>query len=119
MKALTRLLLLMRVIGIAGCAHQSRFHAPMQPDGWSAQPLSIACRFVPDADLNPATGALVGDEGYYLYILTDIAGKRDNSSTLSFVFSFEKNPGVHSKVSSCQKPSTKSTPSVSKKKKGG
>ena len=71
MKALTRLLLLMTAIGIAGCAHQTMFHAPMQPDGWSAQPLSIACRFAPDADLDPATGTPVGDEGYYLYILND------------------------------------------------
>ena len=96
MKALIRLLLLMTAIGIAGCVHQTRFHAPMQPDGWSAQPISIACRFAPDADLDPATGTPVGDEGYYLYILTDIAGNRDYSSTLSFVFSFEKNPGGHS-----------------------
>jgi hypothetical protein len=96
MKALTRLLLLMTAIGIAGCVHQTRFHAPMQPDGWNAQPLSIACRFSPDADLDPATGTPVGDEGYYLYILTDVAGNRDYSSTLSFVFSFEKNPGGHS-----------------------
>ena len=96
MKALTRLFLLMTAVGIAGCVHQTRFHGPIQPDGWNAQPLSIACRFAPDADLDPATGTPVGDEGYYLYILTDIAGNRDYSSTLSFVFSFEKNPGGHS-----------------------
>jgi hypothetical protein len=95
MKALTRLLLLMTAIGIAGCAHQARFHAPMQPDGWSAQPLSVACRFAPDADLDPATGTPVGDEGYYLYILND-APNWDYSSTLSFIFSFEMNPGGHS-----------------------
>ena len=96
MKALSRLLLLMTAITIAGCVHQTRFYAPMQPDGWSAQPVSIACRFAPDADLDPATGTPVGDEGYYLYILIDFAGNRDYSSTLSFVFSFEKNPGGHS-----------------------
>ena len=99
MKAHTRLLLLLLLttaIGVAGCVHQTRFHAPMQPDGWSAQPLSIACRFAPDADLDLATGTPVGDEGYYLYILTDITGNWDYSSTLSFVFSFEKNPGGHS-----------------------
>jgi hypothetical protein len=96
MKALIRLLILMTAIGIAGCVHQTRFYAPMQSDGWSAQPVSIACRFAPDADLDPATGTPVGDEGYYLYILIDFAGSRDYSSTLSFVFSFEKNPGGHS-----------------------
>ena len=43
----------------------------MQPDGWSAQPIVIVCRFAPDADLDPATGTPVGDEGYYLYILNE------------------------------------------------
>lgn len=43
----------------------------MQPDGWSAQPIVSAGRFAPDADLDPATGSPVGDEGYYLYILTE------------------------------------------------
>ncbi|MGC2063105.1 MAG: hypothetical protein WA610_09005 [Thermodesulfovibrionales bacterium] len=96
MKVLTRLLLLMTVIGLAGCVHQSIVHAPMQPDGWSAQPLSIACRFAPDADLDSSTGTPVGDEGYYLYILTDSAGNRDYSTPLSVAFSFRKNPGGHS-----------------------
>jgi len=94
-----RLLVVMILLAgvAAGCAHQTpRLYAPMQPDGWSAQPVSIACRFAPDADLDPATGTPVGDEGYYLYILIDFAGNRDYSSTLSFVFSFEKNPGGHS-----------------------
>jgi len=96
MKALTRILLLMTAIGISGCVHQTRFYAPMQPDGWSAQPLVIACRFAPDADLDHATGMPAGDEGYYLYILTDVAGNRDYSSPLSVAFTFEKNPGGHS-----------------------
>jgi hypothetical protein len=96
MKTLARVFLLLTAVGIAGCAHQSTFHAPMQPDGWSAQPLSIACRFAPDADLDPATGTPVGDEGYYLHILIDSVGNRNYSRTLSFVFSFEKNPGGHS-----------------------
>jgi hypothetical protein len=95
MIALIRLLLLMTAIGMVGCVHQTRLYSPMQPDGWSAQPVSIACRFGPDADLDPATGTPVGDEGYYLYILIDFAGNRDYSTTLSFVFSFEKNPGGH------------------------
>ena len=93
MKALTRLLLLMTAIWLAGCVHQTRFHAPMQADGWSAQPISIACRFAPDADLDPATKTPVGDEGYYLYVLTDVTGNRDYSSPLSVAFTFKKNPG--------------------------
>ena len=51
----------------------TRLYAPMQPDGWSAQPIAIMCRFAPDADLDPATGTPVGDEGYYLYILNEAA----------------------------------------------
>ncbi len=96
MKPLSGLLLLIAAIGIPGCVYQTRLHTPMQPDGWNAQPLSISCRFAPDADLDPATGSPVGDEGYYLYILIDIAGNRDYSTTLSVVFSYDKNPGGHS-----------------------
>jgi len=80
----------------ARCLHRTpRLCTPMQPDGWSAQPLSIACRFAPDAELDPATGTPVGNEGYYLYILND-APNWEYSNTLSFVFSFEMNPGGHS-----------------------
>jgi hypothetical protein len=71
-------------MAIAGCAHPIAIHAPMQPDGWSAQPISINRRFAPDADLDPATGTPVGDEGYNLYILTAAANwdHRDSSSFL-------------------------------------
>jgi hypothetical protein len=96
MKILTRLFLLITAIGIVGCVHQARFYTTLQPDGWNAQPISIACRFAPDADLDPATGTPVGDEGYYLYILTDIAGRRDYTDALSVAISFKKNPGGHS-----------------------
>lgn len=96
MKTLTRLLLLLTAVGVAGCVHQTRFLSPMQPDGWNAQPIAIACRFAPDADLDPATGTPVGDEGYYLYILIDSAGNKDYSSPLLIIFSFKKNPGGHS-----------------------
>jgi hypothetical protein len=95
MKALTRLLLLMTAVWIAGCAHQTRYYAPMQPDGWSAQPIPVACRFAPDADLDPDTGVPVGDDGYYLYISID-AGDWDYGTTLSFIYSFAMNPGGHS-----------------------
>jgi hypothetical protein len=96
MKALTRLLLLITAVGIAGCVHQTRFYTTVQPDGWNAQPLSIACRFAPDADLDPAIGTPVGDEGYYLYILTDIDGHRDYTNPLTVAISYKKSPGGHS-----------------------
>ncbi len=76
----------------AGCAH--RLHAAMQPDGWSAQPIVIARRFAPDADLDPDTGTPVGDEGYYLYILTE-AARWDFGDTTSFLFSLWRRPWAH------------------------
>ncbi len=78
------LVVVILLTGIASsCTH--RLYAPMQPDGWSAQPIVNACRFAPDADLDPATGTPVGDEGYYLYILTD-AAKWDFSKARSILF---------------------------------
>jgi hypothetical protein len=80
----------------AGCAHQTpRLYAPTQPDGWNAQPIAIVCRFAPDADLDPATGTPVGDEGYYLYILNE-AANWDYSDTTSLLFSIWKRPWGHS-----------------------
>jgi hypothetical protein len=76
----------------AGCAH--RLHATMQPDGWSAQPLVTARRFAPDADLDPATGTPVGDEGYFLYILTE-AANWDFSTPTSLLFSIWRRPWAH------------------------
>jgi hypothetical protein len=77
----------------AGCT--SRLYAPMQSDGWSAQPVLIACRFAPDADLDPATGTPVGDEGYYLYILNE-AANWDYSDAKSILFSIWQRPWAHS-----------------------
>ena len=77
----------------AGCAH--RLHAAMQPDGWSAQPIVIARRFAPDADLDPATGTPVGDEGYSLYILTE-ATNWDFRDATSLLFSIWRRPWAHS-----------------------
>ena len=77
----------------AGCAH--RIHAPMQPDGWSAQPIVIVCRFAPDADLDPATGTPVGDDGYSFYILTEPANW-DFSDASSLLFSIWQRPSAHS-----------------------
>ena len=76
----------------AGCAH--RLYAPMQPDGWSAQPIVILSRFAPDADLDSATGTPVGDKGYYLYILTE-AANWDFSSPASFLLSIWLRPWAH------------------------
>ncbi len=70
MRSLAGLVLLV-ALGTAGCCRlEPRLYAPLQANGWSAQPVGIECRFAPDADLDPATHTPVGDEGYYLYILT-------------------------------------------------
>jgi len=93
-----RLLVVMILLtGVAaGCAHQTpRLYAPTQPDGWSAQPIAIVCRFAPDADLDPATGTPVGDEGYYLSILNE-AANWDYGDATSLVFSIWQRPWGHS-----------------------
>jgi hypothetical protein len=82
--------------GTAGCADVTpRLYAPIQSDGWSAQPVSIVSRFAPDADLDPATRTPVGDEGYYFYILTK-AGAWDYSTTKSFLLSCARQRWGHS-----------------------
>jgi hypothetical protein len=78
--------------GAAGCAH--RLHAPMQPDGWSAQPIVIGWRFAPDADRDPATGTPVSDEGYFLYVLTE-AANWDFSDGTSLLLSMWQRPWAH------------------------
>ena len=77
----------------SGCAH--RLYAPMQADGWSAQPIANASRFAPDADLDPATGTPVGDAGYYLYIMTE-ASNWDFSEARSLLFTIWLRPTSHS-----------------------
>jgi hypothetical protein len=80
----------------AGCAPQApRLCAPLQADGWSAQPIGIVSRFAPDADLDPAVKTPVGDEGYSLYILT-AAANWDYSDTAAFLSSFTQRPWGHS-----------------------
>ena len=94
----TPLLTMIRwLAGIAlACSRQKpRLYAPLQPDGWQVQPISIVCRFNADADLDPATVTPVGDEGYYLYILND-AADWDYSSTKSLLFSIWQRPWAHS-----------------------
>jgi hypothetical protein len=76
----------------AGCAH--RLHAPMQSDGWSAQPFVIVGRFAPDADLDPATGTPMGDDGYFLYVLTE-AANWDFSEASSLLLSIWLRPWAH------------------------
>src|SRR5512135_3731161 len=96
MKAFITLFILMPAITISGCAHHRvAIYAPMRPDGWSAQPISIESRFTPDADLDPATGTPVGDEGYYLYILNESANW-DFSDGSSLVLSIWLRPWAHS-----------------------
>jgi hypothetical protein len=88
------LVVMMLLAGVAaGCAH--RLYAPMQPDGWSAQPIAVECRFTPDADLDPATKIPVGDEGYYLYILNEHANW-DYGDASSLVFTIWMRPWAHS-----------------------
>jgi len=91
------LVVMLLLAGVAaGCAHQTpRLYAPMQSDGWKAQPINIVCRFAPDADLDPATGTPVGDEGYYLHILTE-AANWDHSDTTWLLFSIWQRPRTHS-----------------------
>jgi hypothetical protein len=80
----------------AACIRQKpKIYASLQPDGWSVQPISMACRFARDADLDPATGTPAGDEGYHLYILNE-AATWDYSSTKSLLFSIWQRPWVHS-----------------------
>ena len=87
------LVLVILLAGVAaGCGQ--RLDAPMQPDGWSANPIVIAGRFAPDADLDPATGTPVGDEGYFLYILTE-AVNWDFSDATSLLFSIWQRPLGH------------------------
>lgn len=85
------LIILMAVL--AGCAPS--LYAPLQPDGWSAQPIGVKCRFTPDADLDPTTKTPVGDEGYYLYILNEHANW-NYSSAASLVFTIWMRPRAHS-----------------------
>ncbi len=96
-RLITRGCLILAAILLTGvatsCAH--RLYARMQPDGWSAQPIVNACRFTQDADLDSATGTPVGDEGYYLYILTE-AAKWDFSDAKSILISIWMHPYGHS-----------------------
>jgi len=94
----TRLLVVMRwMAGVAvKCARQTpSLYAPTQLDGWSSQPIAIVCRFAPDADLDPATGTPVGDEGHYLYILNE-AANWDYRNAKWLLFSIWQRPWGHS-----------------------
>ena len=91
------LLVMVLMTGIvAGCTHLSpRLCASMQPDGWSAQPIAVTCRFSPDADLDPATRTPVGDEGYYLDVLSE-SSHWDFRKEKSLLLSIWRNPWGHS-----------------------
>lgn len=84
------------LVGVTGCAHQEpRLFAPLQANGWQVQPIAIGCRFAADANLDPATGTPVGDEGYYLYILNE-AADWDYSETTALLISIWRRPWAHS-----------------------
>jgi hypothetical protein len=51
-------------------------------------------RFAPDADRDPATGTPVGDEGYFLYVLTE-AANWDFSDGTSLLLSMWQRPWAH------------------------
>ncbi|NTW38064.1 MAG: hypothetical protein HGB17_18610, partial [Syntrophobacteraceae bacterium] len=72
-----------------------RLFAPIQPDGWSAQPIAVGCRFALDADLDPATGTPLGEEGCHLYLLNE-AANWDYSTARALVFSIWQRPWAHS-----------------------
>ena len=94
LKPLVRLLVL-AVIGSSGCAHvEPRLFSPLQPGGWSAQPVTIERRFAPDAELDPATRTPTGDAGYAFYILTK-SGAWDYGTTKSFLLTHARQPWGH------------------------
>lgn len=92
-RTLRLVVVILLTVVATGCAHH-RLYALMQLNGWSAQPIVKACRFTPDADLDPATGTPVGDEGYNLYILTE-AVHWDFSTGPSLVSSIGRRPLGH------------------------
>lgn len=88
-------LCLMLAIGGAGCAHMAPvLYAPQQPDGWSSQPVVVSCRFTPDAKLDSVTRIPVGDEGYYLYLLTKAAAW-DYRTMRSYLVTHARQPWGH------------------------
>ena len=94
-RALCLVVMILLTVVATGCAHLSpKLCVPVQPDGWSAQPVVMPCRFAPDADLDPATGTPVGDDGYYLYILNE-AANWDFGDGTSFLFSIWQRPWAH------------------------
>ena len=89
-------LFVMAALAAAGCVRMApKLHAPMQPDGWSAQPVAIERRFAPASELDPDTRTPVGDAGYYFYILTK-AGAWDYGTTRSYLLSHARQPWGHS-----------------------
>lgn len=79
----------------AGCAGpDAALFSPTRADGWSAQPIAVNHRFTPDATLDPTTATPVGDEGYYLHVLTS-ANDWDFRDSQSFIVSFIKHPAGH------------------------
>ena len=82
-------------VAIACTRRKPRIYTHMQPDGWKAEPVVITNRFAPDADLDPATRAPVGDEGYNLFILNESANW-DHTTAKAILFSIWQRPWAHS-----------------------
>ena len=89
------LMVVMTLLGGGASSCTSQIATPLQADGWSAQPIVSMNRFSADADLDPATGTPVGDEGYYLYILAE-AANWNFSAASALVFSIWRRPWAHS-----------------------
>lgn len=74
-------------IGTVGCAHVApQLYAPMQPDGWSAQPVAVTRRFAPDAELDPATRTPVGDGAFLMTGTELLTAKAHRLGLIAFVF---------------------------------
>jgi hypothetical protein len=82
-------------VAIRSTRRTPKLFAPMQPDGYSAQPIVLLNRFTADADLDPATGRPIGDDGCYLYLLNE-AANWDYSTAGSLLFSIWQRPWGHS-----------------------
>lgn len=89
------IILLMATAMLSGCAREiTTLYATTQNDGWGAQPIAVNHRFTADATRDPVSGIPVGEEGYFLHVLTS-ANYWDYGDAVAFVYSFVKHPWGH------------------------
>lgn len=94
-KVIAMIMLMSAIVASMSCASEiGTLHATVQSDGWSAQPITINQRYTNDATRDHASGVPIGDDGYYLHILTS-ANYWDYSDAVTFVYSFVKHPWGH------------------------